>query len=288
MGIREDLVVSKANSIVEASYRLNVSEQRVIALLAAQIHPDDEDFKPYRFRVGELEALLKTRNNSAYGEIRELTRGLIKRVVQINEPDGPLQIAWLASAKYFTGKGEVELCFAPRMKPYLLQLQSRFTSFKLANVVKLRSRYSVRLYELLKQYEALGKRSFALTELRKILALAETEYATWKDFRCNVLDLALRELPKKTDIGFSYTTRKSGRAVAFVDFTIWATREKDLPAKKIRELTAAAARCFADCGGNCRGAWERYESQPGINCHWCQKLEKQRLEAQGQVRIPGT
>jgi len=285
--MREDLVVSKSNSLVEASYRMNVSEQRVLALLVAQIHPDDEDFRPYRFKVAELAKLIETKTKAAYGEVRELTRGLMKRVIQIEEADGPLQIAWMSSAKYFTGKGEVELCFDPKLKPYLLQLQSRFTSYKLRNVVKLRSRYSVRLYELLKQYEAFGKRSFELTELRKTLGLTESEFTLWADFRRNVLELAERELPKKTDIGFSYSARKSGRAVTSVDFTIWKTREKDLPSKKVKALTAAAAKCRTDCNQSCAAQWNTHKSNPTINCYWCKKFERQRLEANGQEQLPG-
>lgn len=284
--MRNDLVVSKSNAIIEASYRLNVSEQRIIALLTAQIHPDDADFKPYRFKVAELEELLDANNKAVYGEVRELTRGLIKRVLQINEHDGPLQVAWLSSAKYFTGKGEVELCFDPKLKPYLLQLQSRFTSYKLHNVIKLRSRYSVRLYELLKQYETLGKRSFELQELRTTLGLTAGEFTLWADFRRNVLDLAQRELPKKTDLSFTYVARKSGRAVAAVDFTIGATREKDLTAKEVKAFVAGAKKCWADCNGSCGAQWQTHKANKKINCYWCGKFTAQRNEMHGQQLLP--
>lgn len=235
--MNHDLVVTKANKLVEASYRLNVSEQRLMALLVTQIHPDDDELKPYRFTVGDLGDLISDSDNSErkqqslYSRVKALTRGLLEKVVQIQEPDGLLQIHWLSSAKYYDGTGAVEMKFAPEMKPYLLQLQERFTSYKLVNVVKLRSRYSVRLYELLKQYEQLGKRGFELPELRRVLGLADGELALWADFRRKVLEVAQRELPKKTDLGFSYTTRKHVRAVAFVDFKIWRV-DRDKPPKK--------------------------------------------------------
>ena len=237
--MNQELVVTKANKLIEASYRLNVSEQRVMALLVTQIHPDDEEFKPYRFTVSDLETLIGTKNNKAYREVRELTRGLLTKVLQIQEPDGLLQVSWLSSAKYYDGTGTVELKFAPEMKPYLLQLQERFTTYKLGNVVKLRSRHSVRLYELLKQYEPLGKRSFELGELRRVLGLGDGEYQAWKDLRVRVLAPAQRELPKKTDLGFSYTTRKNVRAVAFVDFEIWHI-DHDKPSKKKTAKKGAA------------------------------------------------
>ena len=241
--MNESLVVTKSNKLVEASYRLNVSEQRVMALLVTQIQPDDHDFKPYRFRVAELDKLISDQprtNKRLHSQVRALTRNLQEKVLQIEEPDGLLQVSWLCAAKYFDGEGEVELDFSPRLKPYLLQLKERFTSYKLRYVVKLRSRYSVRLYELLKQYELLGKRSFELEELRRILGLVEGEYATWFDFKRNVLEPALRELPQKTDIGFNYTVRKRGRAVAFVDFKIWAIDTE--PKKKASKKKAAKSK----------------------------------------------
>ena len=240
--MNHDLVVTKANSLVEASYRLNVNEQRVMALVVAQIHPDDEDFKPYRFKVTELEELVADRERKQqglYSRVKALTRGLQEKVLQIREPVGLLQVSWLSAAQYFEGKGEVELEFSPRLKPYLLQLQERFTSYKLGFVVKLRSRYSVRLYELLKQYETLGKRSFDLEELRRILGITDGELQRWQDFRRKVLEVAQRELPKKTDLGFRYTTRKRGRAVAFVDFEIWHIDQDKPPEKKTKKRDAA-------------------------------------------------
>ena len=304
--MNHDLVVTKANKLVEASYRLNVSEQRMMALLVTQIHPDDEELKPYRFTVGDLGELISDGDNSErkqqslYSRVKALTRGLLEKVVQIQEPDGLLQIHWLSSAKYYDGTGAVELKFAAEMKPYLLQLQERFTSYKLGNVVKLRSRYSVRLYELLKQYEQLGKRSFELPELRRVLGLADGELALWADFRRKVLEVAQRELPKKTDLGFSYTVRKRGRAIAFVDFKIWPvthdkqpkkkrerTPEADPTAKQIKQLTAKAKQCWEQNNGTCGATWDNHQGAGGV-CHWCCKFEKTRLEAAGQIRLPGT
>lgn len=294
--IREDLIVTKANKLVEASYRLNVSEQRVMALLVTQIHPDDEDFKPYRFKVNDLEGLVADgdrKQQGLYSRVKALTRGLQEKVLQIQEPSGLLQVSWLSAAQYFEGRGEVELEFSPRLKPYLLQLKERFTSYKLASIIKLRSRYSVRLYELLKQYEALGERSFELAELRKILGLNKQEYSAWKDFRVRVVDLAQRELPKRTDLAFSYTPRKKGRAVHWIDFKIWSTRTQDTPKAKTKNLAKEARACWDGPGGhgNCGATWAAKKDNPADVCHWCQKFEHLRklkiLEERGQQRIPG-
>lgn len=294
--VREDLIVTKANSLVEASYRLNVSEQRCIALLAAQVHPDDDDFKRYRFRVSELEALVSDEarsNKRLYSQVSALTRGLQEKVLQIREPDGLLQVSWLSSAKYLNGRGEVELEFSPRLRPYLLQLKERFTSYKLASVIKLRSRYSVRLYELLKQYESVGERTFELQELRKILQLQDSELGRWQDFRRKVLEVAQRELPKRTDLAFNCTVRKKSRAVNWIDFKIWSTRTQNVVNAKAKSLGKEAKACWDGAGnrGNCGATWEAKRDKPTDVCHWCLKFkqlrEQKALEERGQQRIPG-
>lgn len=286
-GMRQDLVVTKANALVESSYRLNISEQRVLALLTSQVQPDDEDFKPYRFKADNLQDLIESSNKDGHARLRELALGLAKKVLHIRRPRGGWLVTnWLSSAEYFAGEGVVELCFDPKLKPYMLKLKERFTTYKLANVVKLRSRYSVRLFELLKQYEKLGNRSFELAELRGMLGVGEAEYAKWKDFRVNVLDLAKQELPKKTDIGFSYTTRKRGRAVGFVDFKIWNTDSRAIPRKKLKALEEVASKCYVRNPG-CTSPWSRHKDNPShpSGCYWCERFEKTRAEHEGQQKL---
>jgi len=292
----EDLVVTKANNLIEASYRMNVSEQRCVAMLAAQVHPDDEDFKPYVFRISEIQELLDGENRNLYTRTKELCRGLLARTLQLRKPDGWLMVNWLSSAEYKAGQGEIELCFDPKLKPYLLQLGERFTSYQLRNVIKLRSRYSVRLYELLKQYQQLGKRSFGLGELRTVLQMGN-ELPKWNDFRRKVLEPARLELAKKTDLGFAYVVRKNARSVAFVDFEIWniehdkpSTKRNDAAganANKTSLLRTKAQQCWDQNNGSCGAKWTDHQKATDA-CHWCRKFEKSRLEAAGQIRLPGT
>lgn len=291
--VREDLVVTKANSLVEASYRLNVSEQRCIALLAAQVHPDDDDFQTYRFRVQDIQAALEWETTALHTRLKELARGLLQKTLQLKQPDGWLMVNWLSSARYRDGIGELELCFDPNLLPYMVQLKERFTSYKLASVIKLRSRYSVRLYELLKQYESVGERTFELPDLRKTLQLQENELGRWFDFRRKVLEVAERELPKRTDLAFSYTVRKRARAVHWIDFKIWSTRTQSLPNAKAKALTKEAKICWDGAGnkGNCGAKWAAKRDNPTDVCHWCLKFKQQReqkaLEERGQQRLPG-
>ena len=75
--MNEELVVTRANRLVEASYRLNISEQRVIALLVTHIHPDDEEFKPYIFTVGDLGELIATHGTKDTADLHDSSHGRV-------------------------------------------------------------------------------------------------------------------------------------------------------------------------------------------------------------------
>jgi len=121
----------------------------------------------------------------------------MKKVITIQEGNNILKVAWLSGVRVLRGEGIVEMEFSPYLKPYLLQLKKRFTSYKLQDVIQLKSAYSVRIYELLKQYETLGQRIFTIDELRYILAIQENEYKLYHQFKQRILLHSQNEIKKK-------------------------------------------------------------------------------------------
>jgi plasmid replication initiation protein len=279
-------LVTKSNKLVEANYRLSVSEQRVIAVMASKVAPTDEDFMPYEFKVSDLAELLETGSKNLHERVRDTTKGLVGRVIQIREPKKLIQVAWLSSATYHEGKGTVELCFDPSLRPYLLQLKERFTTYQLKNVVSLRSCHSVRIYELLKQYAAMKTRTFKPADLRAALGLEKDSYKTWKDFRLRVLNHASRELKTKTDISFTYTVKKGAHGrVEEVTFTIREGRS-GLSKTDLTRIRAEASACWNRSHGSCAAKWSDHD-EPHDTCHWCKRFDTKRAEAAGQSRLPG-
>lgn len=212
-------VVLKANALIEASYRLTVSEQKIVMALASLVQPEDENFKEYSFTIKDFMALIGIKNKSKYREVQETTKKLMQKVFEFRQGNVLTQVAWLAGAQYHEGEGRVDLCFAPWLKPFLLELKSHFTKYKLENVIQLNSSYSVRIYELLKQYETIGTRFFKVDELRYILYV-EDLYPLYANFKSKVLLVAQKELAEKTDICFTFEEVKTGRKVTGLKFFI--------------------------------------------------------------------
>lgn len=215
----EELIV-KSNRLVEARYKLSLQEQKIILAMISLIGKDDDHFKTINFNVREFAELIGVRPDSYYAELKRITKGLLEKVLVIYGDKRELQVGWLASAEYYEGKGVIELEFSQKMKPYLLQLRDAFIKYKLKNVLTLRSTYSIRIYELLKQYESIGKRSFTLDDLRKILDIAADKMTRFHDFKRLVLLKSQEDLKKHTDISFTFKLVKKGRMVNTIEFTI--------------------------------------------------------------------
>jgi plasmid replication initiation protein len=215
-------LIVKANELVEARYRLTANEQKLILAMVACIQPEDEDFKSYRFEVKELAEFMGVKSKAIYKEISKIAIRLRKRDINIykSETNSFINTGWLSSSEYFMGEGAVELCFDPKLKPYLLKLKDRFIKYRPEIIRQIHSGYSIRVYELLKQYEKIKKRIFPIGELREILGVGETEYKRYYDFKKYVLLIAQRDLNENTDIKIGFREVRKGKRVEAIEFII--------------------------------------------------------------------
>ena len=212
--------VTKSNLVIEAHYKLSINEQKFILLMTSKIQPEDTEFMLYKFNAQEIiNALGLEKHKGAHGTIREIISSLMHKELRIKVADSFLLSTWVSSVEYFND-GTIEFEFSQKLKPYLLQLNRDFTTYKIRNVLKLRSTFSLRIYEFLKQYEKLGKRVIPLIQLREMLGIGAEEYRLYGDFKRKVLMVAKQEISQKTDITFYFNELKTSRQITHIEFII--------------------------------------------------------------------
>ncbi|WP_252250999.1 replication initiation protein [Clostridium sp. ZBS13] len=229
----KNYVVKKSNYfIMNCSYDLSLEEQKLILTLASMVQPNDEDFKPYKFKIADFMKLLGVDTKTKYTEVPKITKELMKKVFEIEEDDTLIQTAWLSSATYKKGSGMVEIEFSPKLKPYMLKLNGLFTQYKLANILSMKSKYSPRIYEILKcnEFKQQGYIEIELEELRKLLK-ADNVYPKYNDFKRYILERTQKELKKISDISFNFEEIKTGRKVTSIKFFIKANKKVNAPKK---------------------------------------------------------
>lgn len=219
--------IRKHNDLIEAKYQLpNLQEQRLILMLLSQIKMDDEDFKSYRITVADFAEILGLKGKDIYAELDRTALALVSRTVSIRNGKSFLHVNWLSSAKYQSGSGYVELAFDPNLKPYLLQLKSHFTQYKLDMAIHFKSIYSIRLYELLKKGEFKARNGyfdvfFEYGQLREHFGVGKKEYILFGHFRTKTIEPAIKEISGKTDLYINDVRYgKTGRKITNITFCV--------------------------------------------------------------------
>jgi plasmid replication initiation protein len=223
----EIAVVVKSNRLIEASYRLSMVEMQLLLIAVAQARASKAGLSaetPVKIRASDFAAMFNTDPKSVYRQVREAVNNLFERQVMFHDIDEEgfdrvNRTRWLSDVAYVDASGNVSLTFSPKLLPYLVRLESEFTTYRLKQIGHLSSVYAVRMYELLTQYKSLGAREFEIDNLRYILGLT-TEYLIFADFRVRVLDVAVAQINEHTDIKVKYETRKTGRKITHLDFKI--------------------------------------------------------------------
>ncbi|MBE0317773.1 MULTISPECIES: replication initiation protein [Bacteria] len=217
--ISADNLITKSNQLIEAAYKLTEIEQKIILTLISLVQPNDKEFQSYTFTIKDFIKLIGGNSNTRYKELEEITRNMLAKIYEIRFEERLVQVQWLSQADYNYKKGTIELTLHKFLTPYLLELKKEFTSYHLKNVSKLKGHYSIRIYELLKQYERLKERTFNMEDLRHKLG-ATNIYPAYGNFKQRVLLPSQKQINKKSDITFEFQEIKQGRAVKEIKFFI--------------------------------------------------------------------
>ncbi len=238
----EDNLVWQDNKLIEAFYSLGLNEQKFVLAIISKICPTHGDFHPYKMTAPEFQKLLKLKQiSTAYRDMKKISKSVLKQPITIDESDGPLQCNFFSSCKYYEKKGYADVTYDPKLKPYLIQVKKNFTAYSLGYILELTSVYSIRLYQLLKQFQKAGVRSVPLKLLRKLIGLKPGKYKRYNHFKQKILEFALHEINLHTDIKFTYEEIKEINKVVEIIFTI-SKNEKNIKKRQKKEAANTTAK----------------------------------------------
>lgn len=222
-------LIKKSNDLVEGRYRFDIWETRVFTKMLTMIKADDEDFKEYRIYLKDVVKDFGLSHKNSYQMLKDGAKGLTKKEIKIirDTPEGLKEFLThiAVGVDSFVKDGNyIDISFHPKMKPFLLQLQSQYLMYDIRNVLNIQSSFSVRIYELLKQYEKIGKRRFSVQELKEMLDIAD-KYPLYANFKQRVIQKAQEDLQESTDIRFTFEEVKMGKQVTELIFFIFKNND---------------------------------------------------------------
>lgn len=224
--------IYQSNKLIESSYALTVTEHRLVLILASMIKKDDTEFEEYSFKVSDLVNLFGAKENrNLYSTAKQISESLMQQCVTIypKDEEDPTKFTMhhiVETCKY--SNGILTMRISKEMKYFYLQLE-QYTKYKLKNIMPLKSSYSYRIYELLKQYLKLGTRTIDIDDFKLMLKLKD-KYSTYGNIKSRILNAAQKEINEKTDLYFTFEEIKEGRKVVAVKFNI---KQNDVQATKL-------------------------------------------------------
>ena len=225
---RTDIRVTAGNALIEANYseKLTARAHKVARLIIALVKPDDTELGPfYKVSIDSLKHYLGYHEGKKWGrflkDLEDIADRLNSEAIDIPTGDKKkyTKAYFIASWTVDLNNRTVEFEISQKLKPYLVQLKSEFTSYLLGNIPKLKSAYSIRMYELLSQYRRIGERSFEVEDLKRKLGC---NYELYGHFKSKALKKAQEDMEAHTDLRFEMGEHKSGRKVTEPTFYIFS------------------------------------------------------------------
>lgn len=241
MKMAKNLVV-KDNALINASYNLELVEQRLILLSIIEARTTGKGINPndkLTITASSYMNHFNTNRNTAYQALKDACNNLFERqfsfIEKTDKGDKVVRTRWVSQVAYLENEATVELIFSPTVAPLITLLEKNFTSYELEQVSELNSKYAVRLYEVVIAWRSIGKTPMiTIDELRDRLGVLDDEYQITGDFKKRVLDYALKQINEKTDITITYEQHKQGRKIIGFTFII-KQKQKSLTKPKDTE-----------------------------------------------------
>ena len=225
----DKLTVVRHNNLNQASYALPLDARRLIISAISKVNSAESIPDEIQIYSDEFAEQWNLKKNNSYTQLKNARKKLFDQVVKVNKIDSGevWEVRWVDAAAYQDGKGYIVLSFSNRIKPYLSDLKSHFTSYRLNEIRHFRSTHAIRIYELLMQYKKTGWYLVTVADLKHMLNVSD-KYKRWAEFKRNVLDVSIKEINTQSNFEISVEFKRKGRFIHEIYFKIDHKQQPDL------------------------------------------------------------
>lgn len=228
MNLNKEHPVVISNDLIKSKSNLSLYEIKILRLAIMQILKEDRDFQTYEVNIVDLADTLSIDRHNIYREVDSITTNLMKEIVYIGDGNPKhkwKKFQWCSYCEYEEGKLRIRL--HDELKPYLLNLSQLYTQYLFEDILMLKTVYSIRIYELIREgmrYQKVyaDKEADVFIDIEVIRKATNTEdkYEKYAMFRARVIDAALNEINEKLQYYITYEPVKDSRKVVGFNFHV--------------------------------------------------------------------
>lgn len=242
--MKNELIV-KDNALINASYNLELTEQRLVLLSIVKARKTGEGIEAdskLEIHAQDYAKNFHVTLDQAYKALKNAVLNLFERKFSYETTyadTGKKKIVksrWVSDISYVDDLAILEITFAPKVVPLITRLEEHFTSYELIQVSNLTGKYAVRLYELLISWRKTGKMPIiTIEQLRYRLGIEPHEYKTMSNFKRVVIEPSILQINKSTDIFVKYEQHKQGRTISGFSFNFTQKKPHQVRSGSLRE-----------------------------------------------------
>ena len=236
--MKTELIV-KDNALINASYNLDLVEQRLILLAIIEARESGKGINANDPLTVHAESYINqfgVHRNTAYQALKDACDSLFARQFSyqsLSEKGNVInhKSRWVSEVAYIDNEAVVRLIFSHAIVPLITRLEEQFTKYEIQQISNLTSAYAVRLYEILIAWRSTGKTPIInMHDFRQKIGVLDPEYKRMYDFKKYVLDIALKQVNEHTDITAKVEQHKTGRSITGFSFNF---KQKKSAAKSL-------------------------------------------------------
>lgn len=242
--LKDGNLIEKSKRLVWARFNhYTAGELRLLETYLSKINPRDPNSSTVQFTLAEYAALMELPNLRAE-QVKPYLKHFIESSVTIPiEPENRKRTQFTILSLFCEGtclynediqQYVISISCNPKLQDVFFNLaESRYIRYRLRYTKDMKSQYSIRLYSMLRDWLKKEIYIVSVEELREDLGATEPSYKVLRDFTRRVLEPAVNEINRLSDLKVSYTKIKKGRSVTDICFKI-----KLKPSKKALESQA--------------------------------------------------
>lgn len=214
-------LICKDNRIIEASYKLTLKEQRIILFCIRQINSIEPltESKLFTISASEYSSVFGMSKDAAFREIKAAMDQLYERSIKVIDGNGKMDdYRWISRKSAIMPSQTIGFRFATDIAPFLSSLKGRFTKYQFMHVSNMNSVFSIRIYEMMMQWKIKKTMTITIEQLKDRLQVSD-KYPAFANIKQKVIDPAITEINKYSDINAKYELIKTGRKVTAIKFT---------------------------------------------------------------------
>ena len=226
----DNYVVMANNMMTHSASNLTLDELKLLRFIIMQTKKGDKELFEFELLAKDFAKVLDVniKTKDIYKRLQTMVKHLMQEVIYIGDDSKKkwVMFHWVDICRY--DNGTIQIKISDELKPFLVELRGNFTRYPLSDIIRFKSTYAIRIYEIINSYlnennlphaDVAIEISISVEELRKNTDTVKKFERTY-DFKRKVVDVAIKEINKKSKYHVIATPYKRGNAVKGFDFLI--------------------------------------------------------------------